>query len=231
MITANILQRVFMIRRQYANEINAFSGTCFTIEVDNKQYVITARHLFDVNNPVIPSIYIKHESQWKLIDLNLVGHGKNNIDISVFSANTQLSPTLIAEPSMNGMILGQDVFFLGYPYELSSDITMSTYFPLPFVKKASVSCFMRLTEDGHIIFLDGINNPGFSGGPVVFAPIGTNNFQIVGVVSGYIPETQPVKSNLNGLLMSYQLNSGIILSYDIQHAIDIIKNNPIGFPI
>lgn len=41
MITTNVLQRTFRIK--YGEN----TGTCFTIDVDDRQYIATARHVVD----------------------------------------------------------------------------------------------------------------------------------------------------------------------------------------
>lgn len=104
--------------------------------------------------------------------------------------------------------------------------------------------------------LDGINNPGFSGGPVVFL---TGPAQkILGVVSGYYNEPTDVvtaalpnkpasptkpdssqpsatkeqpKSNKPPAKKPKQIvnaNSGFMIAFDITYATEAIKKNPIG---
>ena len=98
---------------------------------------------------------------------------------------------------------------------------------MPYTKRCTVS---GMDQDTHLWILDGINNVGFSGGPVI---LGTgNDLKIVAVISGYRMEPaeiirgdpkpdQAPKDTIN-------LNSGFILAYDIQHAVDLIRKNPIG---
>jgi hypothetical protein len=79
--------------------------------------------------------------------------------------------------------------------------------------------------------LDGINNAGFSGGPVI---VGTDNdLKIVAVISGYSLEPTDVirgdpKAAADGPKNTVGVNSGFILAYDISHAVDLIKKNPTG---
>ena len=40
MVTTNIVRRIFRIK-------TTGEGTCFTIDVKNRQYIVTARHLVD----------------------------------------------------------------------------------------------------------------------------------------------------------------------------------------
>jgi hypothetical protein len=82
-----------------------------------------------------------------------------------------------------------------------------------------------------LIVLDGHNNPGFSGGPVVFSPLkGDTHFRVAGVISGF----EAVKNQIHGPsgespLYSWD-NTGLIKAYSIQRAIELIHANPIGFP-
>ena len=64
-------------------------------------------------------------------------------------------------------------------------------FWMPYVKHCTVSAFsLGEAGDKKIWVLDGINNPGFSGGPVMFAT-GPQQ-KIFAVVSGYILEPTDV---------------------------------------
>ena len=84
------------------------------------------------------------------------------------------------------MIYGQDAYFLGFPYGLKSEYEdFNNNFPVPFVKKAIVSSLDTDKDcNRQIIFLDGHNNPGFSGGPVVFTELRKNVYKVVSVISG-----------------------------------------------
>ena len=84
------------------------------------------------------------------------------------------------------------------------------------------------------ILLDGHNNPGFSGGPVVFCQNNHgNDFSVAGVVAGYRHAFEPVYKNKepeeNELPIGYyRVNTGIVLAYDIKYALNLIRQNPIG---
>ena len=83
-------------------------------------------------------------------------------------------------------------------------------FPIPFVKKAIVSAI-----NNPVIYLDGHNNPGFSGGPLVFWDYAEKRRKIMGVISGYYPHRIPGTD--------YPENSGIGIAYNIQYAKDLIN--------
>ena len=220
MITTNIIQRVFFVKFPGGEG----HGTCFTIEVDQRQYLITAKHLAG-NIQGHSELSVFHDKEWKSISVALIGHC--GCDISVLAANFQLSPVFPAIPSWAGLVYGQDTYFLGFPY-LEEDIQFQKInrgFPMPFVKKGIVSC-----TSGSQIFLDGHNNPGFSGGPMVFKEADKPDYKIGGVVSGYRTRKNPVMDS--GRIPSYahvSENTGIVVAENIKSAVDVIQSHPHGF--
>ena len=113
MIPTNVLQRTFRLR--YGDNM----GTGFTIDVDNRQYLITAHHVMP-SVKANDSLLVHHANQWKHLDITLVGHGGPDFDVTVLALPVQLGPLHPLIPSSGGMALGQDVYFLGYPYGLST---------------------------------------------------------------------------------------------------------------
>ena len=229
MITTNVIHRVFYLRLQEQN------GTGFAIDVDGKQYLITAKHLV-ANIRGKDTLNIFHENKWKSVDIFLVGHCGDDVDISVLAMDYQLSPDFKMEPSSGGLAYGQDVYFLGFPYLDGAGLSgINRSFPLPFVKKAIVSCFRsfkpEMTTKPDLILLDGHNNPGFSGGPVVFKEIGKKEYKVASVISAYQFSKEPVYQGEEKTNFEYRANTGIIISHSIKFAIDVIKSNPIGVPI
>jgi hypothetical protein len=108
-----------------------------------------------------------------------------------------------------------------------------------------------------LIFLDGHNNPGFSGGPIVYRDFNKSDlvFKLAGVVSGFLPETTPVlkpkeieptqvtrEDIAKGLILrkkdqwykltetedAVQLNTGIVRGFAIEPVLDLIRKHPIG---
>ena len=100
---------------------------------------------------------------------------------------------------------GQDVYFLGFPYGLHGDMSaLSNDLPFPFVKKGIISLFHN---DGvNRIYLDGHNNPGFSGGPVVFMPAGLSDFMLSAQVA--LPTCSKTTSHM-ALLVIFFTSSAI----------------------
>ena len=233
MITANVIHRVFCLITQKG------IGTGFTIEIDNKQYLITAKHLVEhiaFSKEKKGVIRIFHKNQQKMLHITLVGHCNEENDISVLSTDIQISPTYNMKPSVAQLAYGQDVYFLGFPYLDGKDISnINRNFPMPFVKKAIVSNMSDIRRKKVIFYLDGHNNPGFSGGPVIFKPIGHTEYQVAAVISGYRCQQDSVyqgdEQSKLATKFKYETNTGIIISYGIKCAVDLIKKHPIGFKI
>jgi hypothetical protein len=225
MITNNVYLRIFYI------SYKGSSGTAFTIDVDQRQYLVTARHVVKgLSSPDI--IHLFHENCWKYIEVEPIWCNDSDIDIVVLATKQQLSPSLKLEPSCRGIINAQDVYFLGFPYgEYVEHGYLTNNFPLPFVKKAILSAMTGRVKGINKLFLDGHNNKGFSGGPIVFSRPGEDEYKVAGVISGfnYVEEPVLVGGEPNGMTWIY--NTGIILGYDIEHAVEAIKSNPIGFPL
>lgn len=116
---------------------------------------------------------------------------------------------------------------MGFPYNFSVNLILGDEgFPMPFVKRATVSCF-----DGNIFYLDGHNNPGFSGAPVVFGQPGRLALNIAAVVSAFEAIEEPVFEDAQPTNLRYRYNTGLIVSHNIRFATELIDANPIGLEI
>jgi hypothetical protein len=140
----------------------------------------------------------------------------------------------------SGLFFGGDCEFLGFPYGGGWRATFDNkqWYWLPFVKHCGVSAMS--TVEPKVWVLDGINNEGFSGGPVIFRT-GPEQ-KVFAVISGYVLEPTavvpsaakkvPVKKTAEeqngGARLKVNVNSGFIIAYDIAYAIDAIKKKPIG---
>jgi hypothetical protein len=76
-----------------------------------------------------------------------------------------------------------------------------------------------------VIYIDGFNNPGFSGGPIVFWDIPKRAYEILGVVHGYRPDTAQAVVNGQRVDTNVLVNSGILVGYRIEHAMNAIRAN------
>jgi S1-C subfamily serine protease len=217
MVPTNILLRTFFIKAaQY--------GTAFALDFEEKQYLITARHLLDETSHQF-ELQIFHDNKWLRGNANVVGRGEGEIDIAVLQIESRLTPAHFGiTPSVGNLMLGQDVYFLGFPFKMWADYgELMAGMPGPFVKKGTLSSITV----GHpqVLYVDAINNEGFSGGPLYFFMNGdANQPQIAGIVSKYRVENESVvdgEGNPTALTVPY--NTGFLVAYDIKHAIELIK--------
>ena len=82
--------------------------------------------------------------------------------------------------------------------------------------------------DGKPLLLDGHNNAGFSGGPVV-RRLNGNEQSVIAVVSGYRYDRGRMRDeNGNETSYTYDTNTGIIVAHNIRHAVELVASNPIG---
>ena len=148
-------------------------------------------------------------------------------------------------------MLGGECQFLGYPYGEGWPVEFNkgTLTWLPYVKRCGVSSLPQ--GDKRFWMLDGINNAGFSGGPVTY--LTGSNQKVFAVVSGYLTESADVVTSpmpkppappgppaprkpsqaktskeAGKTRQSVNVNSGFIVAFDIQYAIDAIHKSPGG---
>ena len=221
-ISSNISYRV--LRLLYKKE----AGTCFAIEVDGRQYIVTAKHLVE-SMRTDDKIGIYHDNSWEYVVGSLVGHA-DDADVSVLSLPFYFFPVFpVTLSDFRGMFIGQELYFLGFPYDLSMKIRRTDPLPTPFLKRGMLSGI-----GDNRFYLDAHNNPGFSGGPVFLPITNPDSPTIVGVVSGYFPGTAEIHQGRGASLNVIQgivSNSGIMTVSSLSHALDLIEQNPIGFPI
>lgn len=234
-ITANIISRVFLIK------YGEMSGSSFTIEVDDRQYLITARHVVNGIKDG-DKIEIFHDNGWKKMTVKPLYIEPSEVDIVVLVPPFQLSPTLPLEPSSDGIVLSQTMFFLGFPFGMRMPGTMlNSEFPVPLVKSGICSAIMSKPKDCSLIIVDGLNNPGFSGGPIVFKHQKTNRLRVAGVIGGFrhqndrvyreVPKKDKKPGDEDELVptdMIVKSNTGIIVGHNIKSAVDVILRHPIG---
>ena len=247
MISANIIQRTFHIRWKQS------TGTAFTIDHNGREYLITARHVVENINSG-ENINIFHEHQWKNLSVQLVSDGKEDVDIAVMSAPFALSPRFELKPSLEGIMTGQQVHFLGYPFGWNAGGEyINNGYPMQFVKGGIVSA---ITKEGENLgkttklYIDAHGNKGFSGGPVVYVPNGwIGNLEaffkrrftlnVGGIVSYYpTPTLAPVVDEKGRIVtdqnkgeIGIEENPGFVVAIGIEHALELINENPIGFKL
>lgn len=224
MVTFNVYDRVFFVRGQDY-------GTAFALNVDGRQYVVSARHVIgDGVQPQSLAVLLNK----RLIDLpvTFVGEGKGEIDISVLTPGYSIISDVPFETSL-GLFVGQDVFYVGFPLKMwANGGALMQGRPFPFVKKGTLSTGWDPDSSVKSVHVDTLCTKGFSGGPLVFVEQATGILKIAGVVAKYRTDYEPVlDGNGNDSGNKVESNTGLMLAYGINHAIEIIRANPIGLQV
>lgn len=238
-VPIGMLSRIFPIRAGKA------AGTCFLVDVDQRQYLVTARHVVAGIKPE-STVEIFRHGIWTPILFKPIFPKNEKIDAVAIGLDTALAPQLDLQVSTSGIVLGQRVVFLGFPFGLASRSKDKNDF-IPFVKAGILSAIDYGDQQTPIVYVDGHNNPGFSGGPIIFANLGDKHrLQIAAVVSGYrnqptevvevtVPDTT---SSENGEDTSSETkrkkvqivleNTGIVIGYQLNHLVEAIKENSLA---
>jgi hypothetical protein len=238
---ANLLGRILMVESSFGR------GTVFMLDVDRREYWITAKHILNgASDPHHVGTIKEHEAVLRM--LNPDGQGEewitarfsvidpgNDIDIVVLVPREPLLKTQVDTLRPGAATLGAGCGFLGFPYGAAyrGKYKRSGTFWLPFVKRCSVAAL--IDEPRKVWMLEGINSNGFSGGPVFTGT--SSGLTLFGVVSHFgtdpldiLPENPAVKPDPNQINQDIKATSGFFMAHDIQSAIDAIQRNPIGAP-
>jgi S1-C subfamily serine protease len=212
-VASNALLRVFEIR------VGNVTGTTFTIEHNGRQYLITARHVIGTLPRQNAKVEIYKDGYWMPLTVNVLLPSNPEVDIAVLEISAPISPTLEFVPESKDVFFGQEVFFLGFPYDLH---TLAGSQRIPFIKRGTVSAQDTSDPTASLWYIDGFNNPGFSGGPVVFQDLSDHKWKVMAVVQGYQNETAKVRVGKNEVNTNILVNSGILVAYDIRYALEAI---------
>lgn len=208
MVPSNILQRTFHISH------NRSTGTGFTIDVDGRQYLATAKHVIEGLAPD-SSIGVMHDGAWKNIEIGEIWHSPTGADVALLSLKNQLSPShkIVALGDSASYFLSQQIYFLGFPFGLHMEAGLiNNGYPVPFVKTGIVASFSSVSGGSQLIYCDGHNNPGFSGGPIITVSA-QQQVTVIAVVSGYRYNEDSVLLNGADTGLTYRANTGLVIGY------------------
>lgn len=193
-VTANVLRRVLNIRVNDGSS-HAETATAFTVGVDGREYLITAKHVVkDLKNEDKIDVFMNDE--WSPLNVKIF-RCDDPIDIAVLIPPHQLTVNFDLPIDKGSFVFGQDAYFLGFPFGIQASARGSNGpYPISMIKRGTISGTVDVdrTKKARLILLDGYNNPGFSGGPIVYRDLYQANvvMNLVGVVSGFVPEVVPV---------------------------------------
>ncbi|MFK5646204.1 serine protease [Ornithinimicrobium sp. LYQ121] len=180
-------------------------GTGFIVDYSNGKAIVTAKHLCNGEREEVLHFHQawgSHAPTTGLLDR--VGPLDAPGDVAAFDLPESLWPEWYGgrvPTSSSGLIVSQDCFILGYPYDLSTELGSGQEAPL--VKKGILAG--GLSAGGVATWCIDIHaNPGFSGGPLICPLPGKNgSFVYAGVVIGsmLVPAVEPKEQQPEPLLI------------------------------
>jgi hypothetical protein len=196
--------------------------------------VISSRHIFQGIKDG-DSIDLLIEGKRQSIVVRPIFPPRQETDIVALAPNKQVAPRMEVGVGFGTVRLGQDVYFLGFPFGLGTVMENGPQM-VPFVKKGILSAIDGRETSGRLIYVDGHNNPGFSGGPIIFANFDQRRaLQIGGVISAYrhqpsrvveMLEIPSAEQEMKGKKIPVVLeNTGIVVGFMIDEILKGIRSS------
>ena len=224
-----ILRQTFQVRTAEG------TGTAFTVEVDGRQYIVTAQHV--IGSMASGSLDMQTSSAgWGQVPVMAVGMAGLPVDVAVMATDSVLGSRSSVPVGVSTVSYGQAVRFLGYPFGLDfTPIQGVRTAPLPFIKGGILSALRPVpNEDGLLeLFVDAAGNPGFSGGPLILPRHSTGNgnsvaWHIAGVVTSGVTHRVALKDVSGAVAGLVHVDAGILRATSIDAVTRMIRANPIG---
>ena len=216
--TTDILNNTYRLR------VDTVHGTAFIGSLDSVEYVITAKHLLvDYASHSDTLLIYLNRPTGEVPYLAKVFYHEDDHDIAVLQLDSPPSVGF-SYPVGGAITLGANAYFLGFPYN-ERFTTLYNGWKVPLIKSATLSGSVDWGGLPKLV-LDGHNNPGFSGGPIIAYDNENKTNCIIGVVSGYYPQMNKVK-NAKGEEIEDIIspeNSGIIFATHSTFVEEIIRS-------
>jgi S1-C subfamily serine protease len=216
-VPREILDRTLLIKAR--NE----AGTAFKIDYQGKVYLVTARHVIAGLPAIKATIQVLRSDRWEGVQtVKTLFPLSADADIAVLETDEKVSQPFQITPAgkTEGPTFGQQIWFLGYPWGIRSRFSNGE---LPFIKRGTMSAIDATDPNAILLYIDGFNNPGFSGGPILYWDFSSHAYRILGVVKGYRNDTAKVLINGEQVDTNILVNSGILVGYSINHAIQAVE--------
>lgn len=188
-ITAHSIFRAIKIR--YCN----LQSSAYLIDWNDKQLIVTARHAFEVDNKVvllnggktnIKITLIKNDTVHEVMTpVTVYFHANNNIDLAVLTLEQKLITGLRALMSTfdSSVVLGEQVYLLGFPLDLHGKAENLTPFVIPIIKTGWIAGTMKEKDGSQNVIVDATAHHGYSGGALIRS---TSNREVslIGIIRG-----------------------------------------------
>jgi len=191
-----------LLEAQALDRIFTFSGdtgrpgSSFTIDVGQSQYLITANHLTTGDREELVTLgnaYVQGHQQYLSRVDDPDRHGE---DLAVFLMGDAIVSCGDLPLDATGVSFSGEVLIAGFPAFLSPDWseTPLSLNRLPMLKKGILG-WMGHVAGQHVMRLDILANPGFSGGPVLFRNR-DGRMAVAGIISGTFTQGPDDRLNL-----------------------------------
>ena len=136
-VPGEILNRTIFIKA--GNE----AGTAFEVDYRGKLYLVTARHVVAGLPASNATIQIWQDEQWKdYKTVKTLFPASSSVDIAVFETDEKVSAPYQIQPCDESCgTMGQQLWFLGYPFGISSHFRNGKR--APFMKRGTLSAIER----------------------------------------------------------------------------------------
>ena len=230
--------RVEVLRQTFQVRGGAGTGTAFTVEVEGRQYIVTAQHLVGSTVPDVLDIQAG-SAGWREVPVTPVGVARPPVDVVVMATDTVLGSRSSVPVGVGTVGYGQAVRFLGYPFGLDfTAIPGVRTEPLPFIKAGILSALRPVQGEAGLLelFVDAAGNPGFSGGPLVLPRRSTAQgnsvvWHLAGVVTSGVTHRVALKDVSGAVAGFVHVDAGILRATSIDAVTRMIGANPIGYPL
>lgn len=200
-------------------------GTAFKVDYQGRIYLVTARHMVEGMPSSKANFQVWKENRWQdLPTVRTLFPKSSDVDIAVLETDEKITQPyqITADDTGGGVTFGQQVWFLGYPFQLMTRARTGESFP--FMKRGTLSAIDARDPNAILIFIDGFNNEGFSGGPVIYWDFNQHKYSLLAVVKGYLPENAMAKINGENVKTQYLVNSGILIGFSTSHIREAIES-------
>jgi hypothetical protein len=162
-------------------------GTAFAYGRGTRSCFVTAAHVL-AGSQEGGFIQIRRHGDWQSFPLTMVSPHRGGQDIALFAVSGLVLDLQhdFSHPDDPKLYPGQELKFTGFPHDLENLIDSPMGFSTPLVRTAFLSGTIKLSDpDRTLLVLDGLNNPGYSGGPIWAPGPELDKPSLLGIVSGY----------------------------------------------
>lgn len=216
-LTLGIAQRLLKVR------CAPYQGTAFTIEYEERQYVVTAAHVV-IERAAAP-FQCWRNGGW--VDLAVTGWwvpSDAQIDVAVGALRYPASQPLYCPLTGTGISVGQDVSFAGFPHGMSGDEhDLLAGRPTGVVRRGILAALKR---ERFQLWIDAGACVGFSGAPILWSPafpISKNDAHVDVRIAGILAEEHrmpsPLRAGDKESALTLDIPLGIARAFDIVHAV------------